>query len=309
MPIHQESLLNLFSSAKRDSRVGVLFLSDGVAVAQVKTGKKQTGLLMRSEFIPADNRQAQVQALANWVRDNNLQKTPCICVANPADYDVYQVEKPEVPDEELVPAVTWKIKDLLSYDVTQAVVDCYPMPASSKNSKSQVSVVSAAESSIGAYVTDIKTTGLNLQAIDIPELVLSNLQLVQDTDGLMMAVLLLGNDRGMLNIYRDGDLYVSRELKIGTNQLQQITSEDQSVFDSLMLEIQRSTDYFEGFYGLGAVNHLRVFPRLPITEKMAMYLQNLTNFDIDFIEPEGAGQGFEENCFLSYCAAMKEAAE
>ena len=73
-----------------------------------------------------------------------------------------------------------------------------------------------------------------------------------------------------------------------------------------MLEIQRSTDYFESFYGLGAVNNLQVFPRLPITEKMAMYLQNLTNFDIDFIEPEGAGQEFEENCFLSYCAAMKE---
>ncbi len=298
--------MSLFSSGKKDSRVGVLFLVDGVAVAQVNVGKKQPGLLLRSEFIPAADRATQVNALTDWVRDNHLQKTACVCVANPADYDVYQVEKPEVPDEELIPAVTWKIKDLVNYDVSQAVVDCYPMPDSSKNNQSQLSVVSANESSISSYANDIKSTGLRLQAIDIPELVLSNLELVKSAEGLMLAVLLLGSDRGMLNIYRDGDLYVSREFKIGTNQLQQITSEDQSVFDSLMLEIQRSTDYFEGFYGLGSVNLLHVFPRLPITEKMAMYLQNLTNFDIDFIEPEGAGQGFEENCFLSYCAAMKE---
>lgn len=298
--------MSLFSSAKKDSRIGVLFLSEGVAVAQVNLGKKQPGLLMRSEFIPASDRASQVDALSDWVRDHHLQKTPCICVANPADYDVYQVEKPQVPDDELIPAATWKIKDLLNYDVNQAVVDCYPMPASSKNSKTQMSVVSATESSISGYANDIKSAGLNLQAIDIPELVLSNLGVVKGSEGVMLAVLLLGNDRGMLNIYRDGDLYVSRELKIGTRQLEQISSEDQSVFDSLMLEIQRSTDYFEGFYGLGSVNLLHVFPRLPITEKMAMYLQNLTNFDIDFIEPEGAGQGFEENCFLSYCAALKE---
>ena len=298
--------MSLFSSVKKGSNVGVLFLTDGVAVAQVNTGKKAPGQLMRSEFIPAADRNAQVAALADWVRDNRLQKAPCVCVANVADYDVYQVEKPEVPEEELISAVTWKIKDLINYDVSQAVVDCYPMPASTKNNQAQMSVVSAAESAIGGYVENIKASGLQLQAIDIPELVLSNLDQVKSSEGVMLAILLLGDQRGMLNIYRDGDLYVSRELKIGTSQLEQITSEDQSVFDSLMLEIQRSTDYFESFYGLGAVNNLHVFPRLPITEKMAMYLQNLTNFDIDFIEPEGAGQGFEENCFLSYCAAMKE---
>ena len=50
-----------------------------------------------------------------------------------------------------------------------------------------------------------------------------------------------------------------------------------------LLEIQRSLDYFESFYGMGMVTNLRVFPQLKITEKMAMYLQNLSNLDIDFI--------------------------
>lgn len=66
---------------------------------------------------------------------------------------------------------------------------------------------------------------------------------------------------------------------------------------------------------------LRVFPQFEATEKMAMYLQNFSNLDIDFLtfesnrvdpKPEAQTSGkadegslLEPHCFHAYCAALR----
>ncbi|MCP4874228.1 MAG: hypothetical protein GY896_01975 [Gammaproteobacteria bacterium] len=300
--------MGLFSTAKKESQIGVDFLSDGVAVAQVQSGKKDPGSIVRSEFVEASGQEAQIEALKEWVRDNSLQKLPCVCLVAGDECDVYQVDRPEVDDSEMIQAVTWKIKDLLNYDVSHAVVDSYPMPVSSKNNQKQVGVVAARETVIRNYVEGIKATAMELSALDVHELVRSNLQVVQQNTEQSMALLTLTAERGLLSIYHDTDLYVSREFMIGIDQLGLVTTEDESVFDALLLELQRSLDYFESFYGMGSVTNLRVFPQLTVTEKMAMYLQNLSNLDIDFISFAGDadGSGLDQHCFHAYCAALRD---
>lgn len=295
--------MGLFSTAKKESQIGVDFLPDGVAVAQVQTGKENPGAIIRSDFVEAAGTPAQVEVLKKWVHDHNLQKTPCICLVADDDCDIYQVEKPEVDDSEMIQAVTWKIKDLINYDVTNAVVDSYPMPVSSKNKQQQVGVVAAREAVISSYVDSIKATALELNTLDVHELVRSNLEVIQQSaeQGLVLLTLTAGN--GLLSVYHDTDLYVSREFPIGIDQLELASSEDESTFDALLLEIQRSLDYFESFYGIGTVTSLRVFPQLGSTEKMAMYLQNFSNLDIDFITFSGVG--LEPHCFHAYCAALR----
>lgn len=297
----------LFSAAQKDSQIGVDFLPDGVAIAQVQTGKKSPGQILRSEFVEADGQEAQVAALKAWVHSNNLQKTPCVCLVANDDCDVYQVEKPEVEDSEMIQAVSWKIKDLINYDVSHAVVDSYPMPESSKNKQQQVGVVAAREAIVRNYIDGIKTSALALDALDIHELVRANLQVVQRSSEHSLAVLTLTRESGLLSVYHDTDLYVSREFMIGIDQLGLATSEDESIFDALLLELQRSLDYFESYYGMGSVTNLRIFPQVKATEKMAMYLQNLSNFDIEFISFAGDDDhpGLEPNCFHAYCAALR----
>ncbi len=296
-----------FSAAQKDSQIGVDFLPGGVAVTQIQTGKKTPGRILRSEFVEADGQEAQVEALKAWVHGNSLQKTPCVCLLANDDCDVYQVDKPEVEDSEMIQAVSWKIKDLINYDVGNAVVDSYPMPESSKNKQQQVGVVAAREAVVRNYIDSIKTTALELNALDIHELVRANLQVVQQSAEYSLALLTLTRESGLLSIYHDTDLYVSREFKIGIDQLGFATSEDESVFDALLLELQRSLDYFESYYGMGSVTNLRIFPQLKATEKMAMYLQNLSNFDIEFIAFAGDddSSGLDPHCFHAYCAALR----
>jgi MSHA biogenesis protein MshI len=300
--------VGLFSTAKKESQIGVDFLSDGVAVTQVQTGKKNPGGIMRSEFVEASGQEAQVEALKDWVRVNNLQKIPCVCLVASDDCDVYQVERPEVDDAEMIQAVTWKIKDLLNYDVAYAVVDSYPLPDSSKNNQKQIGVVAAREAVVGSYVESIKTTAMELTALDVHELVRSNLQLVRNSAEQSLALLTLTESSGLLSVYNDTALHVSRAFMIGTDQLEKASAEDESVFDALLLEVQRSLDYFESYFGKGSVTNLRVFPQTQATEKMAMYLQNLSNLDIDFISFAGdeGSAGLEQHCFHAYCAALRD---
>lgn len=288
-------------------QIGIDFLPAGVAVAQVQLGKKLPGRILASDFLPAVGQQAQALALQKWVHDNELQKCACICLMAVHDCKIYQIEKPPVEDTELVSALTWKIKDLIGYDVGSAVVDFYPMPVSNKNNTQQVSVVAAEESTVTSYVECIKSTGLKLTAIDVHSLACANLKEVQQSTVKTLAILSLTESGGFLSIFYDTDLYVSRDFKIGTSQLAQATSEDQSIYDALLLEIQRSMDYFESYYGLGSVSNLLIFPQVPATEKMALYLQNLSNFDIDFVgssDAEGSAK-LESHCFHAYGAALR----
>jgi len=293
--------LDLFSSAKNDTQIGVDFLPAGVAVVCVQNSRKDLAKIIGSDYLLAQGQAAQVEALQGWVDSNKLQKSPCVCLIAGRDCDINQIEKPEVEDGELIQALTWRIKDLVSYDVDSAVVDIYPMPVSSKNNKQQVSVVSANETAVAGYVQSIQSTGLKLVAIDIHDLVRKNLPSVQQGAGKTQSVLSLGENDGVLSIFHDSDLYVSRDFKIGLNQLQQASGDDQSVYDSMLLEIQRSMDYYESYYGLGSVSSMEIFPRTAVTEKMALYLQNLTSFDIDFV----SSSELDSHCFHAYCAALR----
>lgn len=304
--------MSLFSTVKKNTQIGVDFLPGGVAVAQVRTTRKSAGKIIRSAYLPAVGKTAQIQALQGWVRKNSLQKTACVCLIASADFDVYQIDKPNVEDAELTDALTWRIKDLISYELASVVIDSYPLPISNKNNTQQISVVCAHESTVGSYVDSIKSTGLTLTAIDIHDLVSKNLADVHLDAGRTHAILSLDEQSGILGIFHDTDLYVSRNFKIGIDQLKQASSDDESAYDSLLLEIQRSMDYFESYFGIGSVSTLSIFPQLSATEKMAMYLQNFTSFDIDFVTPGENGEAnsksaLETHCFHAYCAALRGA--
>lgn len=219
-------------------------------MAQVSTAKKSIGKITRSEYLPAVGQVAQIQALQGWVRTNHLEKTACVCLIASDDYDVYQIDKPNVEEAELNSALTWSIKDLISYEVASAVVDSYPLPVSNKNNTQQISVVCAHETTVGSYVEGIKSTGLTLAAIDIHNLVSKNLASVHQGEGGTHAILSLDEQSGILSIFHDTDLYVSRDFKIGIDQIKQASSEDESAYDSLLLELQRSMDYFENYVRL-----------------------------------------------------------
>ena len=107
---------------------------------------------------------------------------------------------------------------------------------------------------------------LDLQQITINEMCTLNLLASVDRAD-SVAVLRLEANAGVIYLYRNGALYFTRQISLGTEDLGLSTLnveegglmlEPNSRIDVLALELQRSMDYFESQLGLGAVEQLWV---------------------------------------------------
>ena len=302
-------MLNFLSPKVKNTRVGVDFLPTGVAVVEIATGRNNTGQVKRSDFLPSVGVSEQARVLKQWVQHHGLKNVPCVSLVAKHDVQLFQLEKPAVADEELLQAVTWKIKDLVNFDVETAVVDVFQLPPSPKSPVTLINAVVANESVVGGYVERILDSGLALKVLDVHDLVTKNFASLQEADVLTIALLHFQDNEGLLTIYHDRDLYVARDFRIGILDIESASSEDEAVYDSLLLEIQRSMDYFESTYGLGMVQKMLVYPHTPGSERMLKYLQNYVGYDVDFatidIATSATNAQMDRHCFPAYCAALR----
>lgn len=296
----------VFSSKASGVQVGVDFMPTGVAVVNVMTDKKNPGAVRHCDFLPAVGTAEQSRVLQDWVSQNGLKNVPCVSLIAPHDVQLFQLEKPPVEDDELLQAVSWKIKDLINFDVDTAVVDIFQLPPSSNSPVSHINAVVANETVVASYVDRIKQSGLDLQVIDVRDLVGKNYRVVYDTSVQTDALLQFSDNNGLISIYHDKDLYVVRDFKIGLLDIEAGLNDGDSLYENLLLELQRSMDYFESSYGLGLVQKMDIFPQTPGTERMASYLQNYVAYEIDFAKIN-AQQMDQINpyCFSAYCAALR----
>lgn len=303
-------MFNLFSSSSKGRVLGVAFLPSGVAMVLMQNAGEKSGSIIAHGFVESVGQQAQTQALNDWVKSNGAEKVPCHCVLPQGEYDLLQIERPAVDEQEVANAIKWKIQDLIPYDIERAVIDYYPMPDSAKSHIQQINVAVANESVIGAYVDAIADAKITNSVIDISELVLKNMLEFSELSTGTFAVLVLNQQVGEIYIFKDSVLYVVRDFKIGIAQLE--TAENQeSTFDSILLEVQRSVDYFESYFGLGGISKLYISPKMSELEKMANYLQNYVGFEIDFlsidlVSQENVNVDFDYRCFTAYCAALRK---
>ena len=300
-------MLGFLPSKAKAVQVGVDFTPTGVAVVDVSRSKDNAGNVLHSDFLPAVGATEQSRVLTEWVERNGLKKADCISLIARHDVQLLQMEKPAVAEDELLQAVTWKLRDLINYDISAAVVDVFELPLSAKSPVQHINAVVANENIVGGYVDIIKGSGLNLQAIDVHELVTRNFCHIAASDATTVAFLQLLDNEGLLSIYHENNLHVTRDFKIGLLTVEGAGDEAESVFDNVLLELQRSMDYFESSYGMGAVQSMMIFPQTSAIEKMAAYLQNYVGYDLDFVEIGHAtnGQVLDAHCFSAYCAALR----
>ncbi len=294
-----------FSGNSSGIQVGVDFMPTGVAAVCVLTGKKTCGEIRQSDFLPAVGAAEQSRVLRDWVDQHGLKKAPCVGLIAQHDVQQFQLEKPTVEDSEILQAVSWKIKDLINFDVNAAVVDTFELPPSPKSPVKNINAVVANESVVADYVERIKQSGMELKVIDIHDLVSKNFNSIYDFSNQTIALLQFSDNEGLITIYHHEDLFVFRNIKIGLLGIEAAINDGEELYDNLLLELQRSMDYFESSYGYGLVQKMIVFPQTQGTERMATYLQNYVGYEFDFAQISYQGQPIAPSCFAAYCAALR----
>jgi MSHA biogenesis protein MshI len=228
------------AKAKKHETLGVEFTPEGVAFAVLARAAGQLPRLLAAEFIP--NADAPALALQERLAKLGGRARPCQLVMPAANYQLLLGDAPEVPPEELSEALRWRVKDLVSFSVADAVVQAFLLPASCTRGSARLAYAAVAKrAAVAEQVALAHDSGLQLQAINIPELALAQLAAacVEATRAIGLVHLVPGG--GTLLLVREGELYLARNFKLDFNG----GLLDDLPADALLLELQRSLDYFE----------------------------------------------------------------
>jgi MSHA biogenesis protein MshI len=237
-------------STRAETNFVVAISGNGVHFAQVKyvadrpqvvsyafhqvTGIKSSGITP-----------AVLEKMRNGLRVADFQFSTLLA---PGEYQLLQVEAPNVPEGEMKAAVRWSIKDMLSYHVDDATLDILSIPANQAGGerKKSLYVVVASNELIKRRTELFERAHINLRVIDIPEMAQRNIAALYEHEGRALALLAFDENGGLLTFTSDGELYLARRIEISVGQLQDANeSLRQQYFDRLELEVQRSIDHFD----------------------------------------------------------------
>jgi len=251
---------SLNKSVPKDSRSGLSIDDSRVAFARVQ--RVDGGVLrLAAVTVNQDpNDEQWAQELAARMKSIDLAQSRVTSVLPDGSYQLLLVEVPNVPAKEINSAARWQIKDLLDFPVDDTVVQLFEMPEqSTRDSKPMAYAVATRRSSIEKHAELLHGAGFPLDTIDIPELCTRNIAtlLPQDADG--VAFFHFTETHGILTVTRQGVLYLVRRIDIGRRAIKSASNvnfrEDDFNVDlavSSVLEFEESPDDHEGFSGFTA---------------------------------------------------------
>ncbi|MDG2176798.1 MAG: hypothetical protein P8M72_11805 [Gammaproteobacteria bacterium] len=169
-------MLNIFNKSKgKAGLVGIYFTQKGVSLAHVNYTKNEPKLLMCNEFA-AESLADKEKALAQQVEKLGLQESRASYILSPSEYKLFLVEAPSVSSGEMESAVKWKIKDLIEGAVDEMAITVFPVPDDAyRGETDMIYAVASRKTRIREIVDLVHNAGLQLDAIDIPEMVMKNL--------------------------------------------------------------------------------------------------------------------------------------
>jgi len=291
--------------------VGFSRSEEGLALAQVIP---QSGSKPRLTFCDLLTREAAESRLllSEGCRKRGVESCPAVCVLEMGCYQLLQVAPPDVPANELREAIRWQIGDLIDYPPEEAVVDFFHIPRGNQRQRARTAyVVAAHRDRVEERVGWMQEARLKIRAIDIPELVLSNLlNHIPDT-GRSVGFLYFEADSGLIIISSGRELCLARNLPFGTSSLTVEASRLEPTVNAIALEIQRSFDFYERTFAQMPVASLVVAPREFDSDALLTGLHTSLGIDVTMLDlqqivecpdslPSHAGR-----CLLAIGAALR----
>lgn len=254
---------------------GIGLLPNGLCVARIDhqgSSRPRLTVCEIREIASGDEGRTLSQIASQF----GLKRARCTTPLSTGEYQLLLTEAPDVGADELKQALRWKIKDLIDFHINDATLDVFDLPGAALGAKArEMYTVAARNEAIQRRVDLLTQAGIGLEVIDIPELAQRNLAslLPEDTTG--VALLSLQDKTGLITITRQGYLYLSRTLNIGYESLRSAT-DPAMYFDHIVLEVQRSLDYFESHFREAPVRNLVLAPLAePVSGLMEYLAANL----------------------------------
>jgi len=267
------------------AQAGVAFAEGAFSLALVRreAGAKPTIEYCGTHAVGND----VAPALKALLEKHRATRAATCAVIDGDEYQIVQVEAPEVLPSEMRAAIRWKLRDAISFSVDEAAIDIFETPEPVRRTQSKMLfAVAARDSAIQRLSTALKPVARGFNAIDIPELCLRNLAalLPQDTKG--VAMLAINETFAQLVITRQGTMYLTRRIDTRASSGPQSAQRGETSIDaaSLALELQRSLDYYESHYDQTPIGDLVIAPATDKVQRLASDLKNETSLRIAVLD-------------------------
>ena len=235
-------MISLFGGGSSKGLVGVEISDGAIAIAHIRNRDNQSKLEHCELLIPEAHGELPREQFLARIQSLGLDKAATTLVLNSDLYTLLLVEAPNVPEEELSDAIRFRVKDMINFPVSEALVDVFTLPADSNRSgRTMAYAVAAQESRLTPLLSLIAESGLKLAAIDIPEMGLRDLAELGGGAEEGVAWVRVMSGRGILVLMRANQVYLTRQFKLAYNA----GLFDELPEDQLALELQRSLDYYE----------------------------------------------------------------
>jgi len=204
--------------------------------------------------------------LKKIISEFDLRRVPVSAVINASDYQIAQVQAPDVPRAELRAAARYSMRDTFDFPIDQATLDVFDLPEqNSTGNKRMCFAVATRGDAIEKMTATFERQFRRFDVIDIPELCQRNLASLLPQDAKGVAFLLIRDDFAQLVLTRRGMLYVTRRFDFGVRgelngdaeaEAHELPLDPQM----LSLELQRSLDYYESHFDETAIGDLFIAP-------------------------------------------------
>jgi MSHA biogenesis protein MshI len=252
---------------------------------------------------------------ASHIAGMDLDRTPVSTVLAADAYQLQLVEMPNVPADELLSAVRWRLKDLIDFPIDEAVVELLEMPRHANPGNAPIAyAVVTRRAEVLQQIERMKQADLRMDVIDIPELCIRNIAVLLPQDAYGVAFLHFTEDCGYLTITRKGVLHMTRRLDTGRHALAAASGDDFTVQEriaGIALEVQRSLDYYESHYDCRPVTEITLGPgagldALPaaLTEHLGLTVNQIKLDDLFSLEDD-ISTDEQGGCLLAVGAALR----
>ena len=216
------------------------------------------------------------------LRGAALPRVPVSAVLKPEDYQLALVEAPEVPPAELRAAMRWRLKDTIDFRIDDAVIDVFDVPEHNRGGHGRMMyAVAARRGAIDGYASALAGVP-DFDVIDVPELCLRNLAALLPAAAAGVALLHLGDTSASIVLVRGRTFYFARHMDLHSQAGKGAILDPHARVDAagVVLELQRSLDYYERHFDQPPITRIAVAPSGPRATALAQDLGTDTGFEV-----------------------------
>lgn len=221
------------------------------------------------------------------------------------DYQLVLVEPPNVPPEEWRDALRFRVTDLVSLPMSDAALDVFALPDDAYRGRQKMAYVAVCQQSlVNAWAAAAHEAKLNLLGMTIPEVALLHLKARLAPGPDSTALVHIADDDTRVMLCHEDQLYLVRQTPFGAAALDQPEQRE-----ALVLEVQRSMDYYDSQIGKGTVRRILLTGSGALIE-LSGTIQDLLGLQAQILSADAlaAEAAVEGLCLPALGAALREVA-